>query len=113
MDDWFKSYDNPQKALVAAVREVILGADLRIQESIKWQAPTFSYQGNLASFFPKSKKHASLMFHKGAFIVGDFPSLEGDGKEARTMKFYDAADLAQKEKELVAITIAWCDQRGN
>jgi hypothetical protein len=111
VDAWLQAYDNPQKALVAAVREVILGADSRIEESIKWQAPTFSYKGNLASFFPKSKKHASLMFHKGAFIAGDFPSLEGDGKEARTMKFADAADLEAKKAELVALTIAWCDQQ--
>ena len=27
----------------------------------------------IASFFPKAKKHASLMFHKGAEIAGDFP----------------------------------------
>ena len=113
VDTWFEKYDNPQKALVAAVRDVILGADSRINESIKWQAPTFSYKGNLASFFPKSKKHVSLMFHKGALIKGDFPSLEGDGKEARTMKIMDADDLAAKTPELESITIAWCDQMEN
>ena len=111
VDAWLAAYDNPQKKLVAAVRKAILAADPRIEESIKWQAPTFSYKGNLASFFPKSKAHASLMFHKGATIRGRFPSLEGDGKEARTMKFLDAADLAKKRDELASIVVAWCDQR--
>ncbi|HEY8211761.1 MAG TPA: hypothetical protein VIG99_29965 [Myxococcaceae bacterium] len=27
-----------------------------------WQTPTFCFQGNLASFNPKSKQHVSLMF---------------------------------------------------
>lgn len=111
VDAWFESYDNPQKDLVQAVRETILKADARITEDIKWQAPTFIYKGNIASFFPKTKTHASLMFHKGAEISGDFSSLEGDGKEARTMKFADAADLAGKSDELAAVVVAWCDQR--
>lgn len=111
VDAWFETYENPQKPLVNAVREAILKADSRITETIKWQAPTFVYKGNLASFFPKSKKHASLMFHKGATIAGDFPNLEGEGKEARQMKFADADDLKAKAAELSAIVVAWCDQR--
>ncbi len=109
VDRWMADYDNPQKALVQAVREAILAADLRVTECIKWQAPTFTYKGNIASFFPKARKHASLMFHSGADIPGTFPSLEGDGKAARTMKFADAADLKMKRAELEAVIRAWCD----
>ena len=111
VDVWMARYDNPQKELVQSIRQEILKADGRIGECIKWSAPTFTYKGNMASFFPKSKKHASLMFHKGATIDGDFPSLEGDGKEARTMKFRDADDLEAKRGELQAIVRAWCDQQ--
>ena len=90
VDAWLDAYDNPMKPVVSAMREAILSTDPRITEAIKWQAPTFIYKGNIASFFPKAKKHASLMFHKGAEIPGDFPNLEGAGKEARSMKFVDA-----------------------
>ena len=111
VDTWMQAYDNPQKTLVDAVRHVILATDPRITEAIKWQAPTFIYKGNIASFFPKARKHASLMFHKGATIKGDFPNLEGDGKEARSMKFLDADDLAAKQPELQAIVVAWCEMQ--
>lgn len=111
VDAWLAAYDNPQKEVVAAVRAAILKADARITETVKWQAPTFAYKGNLASFFPKAKAHATLMFHKGATIAGEFPNLEGDGKEARTMKFASLDDLKAKSKELAAIVVAWCDQR--
>jgi hypothetical protein len=110
VDAWLERYDNPMKPVVIAVRDVILAADDRITESIKWQAPTFSYKGNLASFFPKSRSHASLMFHKGATIRGDFPNLEGEGREARTMKFADLAQVEARTAELQKITVAWCDQ---
>lgn len=111
VEDWMAAYDNPMKGVVQAVREVILTADERMEETIKWQAPTFVYKGNLASFFPKAKKHASLMFHKGKTIQGDFPNLEGDGKEARTMKFDSLEDLEKKKSELAAVVVAWCDMQ--
>ncbi|MDC0738523.1 DUF1801 domain-containing protein [Cognatishimia sp. SS12] len=112
VDAWMAAYDNPQKELVQAVRLAILDVDPRIGECIKWQAPTFTYKGNIASFFPKAKKHASLMFHKGAEIPGDFAALEGDGKEARSMKFADMADLEAKRDELTAVVRAWINLKG-
>ena len=109
VDAWLASYDNPMKPVVAAVREAVLAADERIGECIKWQAPTFTYKGNMASFFPKSKSHAALMFHKGASIPGSFPDLTGDGKEGRMMRFESLADLDRQRAELTAVVRAWCD----
>jgi hypothetical protein len=106
VDAWMAKYDNPQKPVVEAVRTVMLEADGRLSETIKWQAPTFVYKGNLASFFPKAKKHATLMFHTGAQLAGDFPSLEGDGETARSMKFADLADVEAKSGELRGIVKA-------
>jgi hypothetical protein len=111
VDAWMAKYDNPMKPVVQAVREVILEADPRIAETIKWQAPTFVYKGNLASFFPKAKQHASLMFHTGASILGDFPSFEGGKETGRFMKFADLVDVERKADELRRVVKAWCDQK--
>ncbi len=111
VDDWLDAYDNPQKDLVAAVREHILACDDRVTEAIKWQAPTFIYKGNIASFFPKAKAHASLMFHKGATIPGEHPILTGDGAEARSVKISDLDDLDAKRDALTAVVRAWCDHQ--
>ena len=59
------AYENPMKPVVQAIREVMLSADPRVDECIKWQAPTFTFNGNIASFYPRANKHASLMFHQG------------------------------------------------
>jgi len=92
VDQWFARYDNPMKDVVMRIREIVLGADRRIDECIKWQAPTFTYEGNLASFFPKSKQHASLMFHLGARIPGSHKRLEGTGNTSRVMKIDSVAE---------------------
>ena len=111
VDEWFATYDNPQKQGVQRVREIILGADPRITESIKWKAPTFEYKGNIASFFPRAKKHVSLMFHQGAKIPGEHSILEGDGDTSRTAKFVDGDDIEAKKGQIEAVIRAWCGMR--
>ena len=109
VDAWLASYDNPMKEVVVATRAVLLGADARLGECIKWKSPTFTCGGNLASFNPRSKKHASLMFHVGADIPGDHPVLEGDSKTARTVKIASLDDLAAKKAGLEGVVRSWCD----
>jgi len=109
VDRWFDAYDNPQKDNVQRVRELILAADPRVSECIKWKAPTFVYKGNIASFFPKARKHVSLMFHTGASLPNPHGLLEGDGDTARSAKFTSPEDIETKAVALQAVVVAWCD----
>ena len=107
VDAWFEAKEHPLEDAMQAVRSVIL-ADDRVSESIKWQTPTFAYEGNIVSFNP-AKKLVSLLFHRGAEIPGEHPRLEGEGKLARTMRFADLADVEAHSDELAAAIEAWCD----
>src|SRR5262245_62356896 len=111
VDAWFERYDNPMKDVVQRIREIVLGADARMEECIKWQAPTFTYRGNLASFYPKSKQHAGLMFHLGAQIPGEHPRLEGSGTTSRAMKIGSLAEADEARPEIERIVRAWCEWR--
>jgi hypothetical protein len=111
VDAWFDRYENPQKGLVLAVRDVVLEADPRVGECIKWQAPTFTYQGNIASFFPKAKKHVSLMFHTGAALPDPSGILEGEGATSRSLKILDGDDLTAKTPALQGLVRSWIELR--
>lgn len=111
VDAWFQRYDNPMKDVVQRVRDIVLDADARVDECIKWQAPTFTYKGNIASFYPKSRQHASLMFHQGAKIPGSFPRLDGSGDTSRVLKVGDMDEAEAARGELESIVRAWCDWR--
>jgi len=111
VDAWFESYSNPQKPLVQAVRDLVLAADDRVTETIKWQAPTFVYAGNIASFYPKATKHVSLMFHQGAALPDPTGLLEGSGDTSRVAKFLDLDDLSAKTDALQDIVRAWVRSR--
>jgi hypothetical protein len=107
VDHWFAERQHPLTDAMQLARQLILQADSRVSESIKWKTPTFSYEGNIVSFNP-SKKFVSLMFHRGAEIQGDFPHLEGDGRLVRIMRFADAREVQHAREELQAVIRAWC-----
>ena len=109
VDAWFERYENPQRDLVQAVREAVLDADERVTETVKWQAPTFMYKGNIASFYPKTTKHASLMFHRGAMLDDPDGLLEGEGDVSRVARFLDADDLERKREALQRLIRNWIE----
>lgn len=109
VDDWFQELDHPLKEAMLLTRQIILDADERISESIKWSAPTFEYKGNLVSFQPRAKQFVSLMFHRGSEIPGDHPDLEGDAALVRTMRLRDLAEVEDHRESLQAVVRAWCD----
>jgi hypothetical protein len=111
VDAWLDRYDNPMKEVVQRARDVILAADPRIGETIKWSTPTFVYRGNLASFQPRAKQFASLLYHSGASIPGDHPILEGGGDVARYVRLGDVAAVEHARPQLQAVVRAWCDAR--
>ena len=109
--EWFTNLDHPLKKAMMRVREIVLKADERMEESIKWSAPTFVYEGNLASFQPKAKKFVSLMFHRGSEIPGDHTLLEGDAALVRIARFADLADVNKRYSELETVVRDWCSWR--
>jgi hypothetical protein len=110
VDAWFAERQHPLTDAMQLARQLILEADARVTESIKWKTPTFDFRGNIVSFNP-SKKLVSLLFHRGAEIPGDFPRLEGDGRLVRTMRFADVGEVEQAADELQAVIRAWCTSR--
>jgi hypothetical protein len=108
VDRWLDDSAHPLDATMRRAREIILDADARVTESIKWKSPTFAFKGNIASFNP-SKHVVSIMFHRGSEIPGDHPRLEGDGKLVRTMRFAGLEELEAGRADLEAAIRAWCD----
>jgi hypothetical protein len=78
----------------------------------KWRTPTFTYQGNIASFNPRSKKHVSLMFHTGATIPGQYARLHATGSTAAYMTFTDPDDFEAAKDDLRAALQGWIDMKG-
>src|ERR1700730_15119654 len=109
VERWFAVKKPPTETTIRAVRQIILGADRRMTEFVKYGTLAFAYDGEFATFVQVSdKKRASLMFNRGARIQGKFPHLEGSGPSARFMRFADPAEAQARSAQLSTIVAAWC-----
>ena len=109
VERWFAEKQPPMEATIRRVREIILGADRRMTEFVKYGTLTFGYDGDFATFVQVSdKKQASLMFNRGARIPGTFPHMEGSGPSARFMRFANPTEAQKRAAELGKIVVAWC-----
>jgi len=107
VEQWLER--KPAELMLRRVRDVILWADPRMGEYLKYGTVQFAYNGDLANFVHHDKKTVSLMFNRGAKIKGNFPHLEGTGPSARFMRFADLAEVEALTQELTRIVRAWCD----
>ncbi|HEY7199096.1 MAG TPA: DUF1801 domain-containing protein, partial [Candidatus Dormibacteraeota bacterium] len=98
----------PAEAALQRVRQVILGADPRMTEYVKYDTVQFAFGGDMANFVQTSKKTVSLMFHRGGRIEGTFPHMEGTGRQVRFMRFADVEEVDAHADELAAAVRAWC-----
>ncbi len=109
VDAWLRATDNPKADVIAAVRAVVT-SDARITEAVKYRAPAFLHRGILAYFHWNAREFASLIFPSGASIPGDFPHLQGTGRQ-RMIRFATVAAVKVARAELLAIVEVWCTSR--
>jgi uncharacterized protein DUF1801 len=108
VERWFAEKKPPMEATIRAVRQIILSADRRMAEYVKYGNLGFGYDGDFATFVQASdKKLVSLMFNRGARIPGKFPHLEGSHPSARFMRFDNPAEAKARAVELGKIVAAW------
>ncbi len=107
VDEFMQALEHPFKAEVQAVREIILGVDPRITEQVKWNAPSFSYKGYLATFSLHRAQHAILIFHNGAILDDQDGLLEGDYPDRRMVYFAGMADVEAKRAGLERAIREW------
>jgi hypothetical protein len=105
VDDWFSGLDHPFKSTMQRVREIILEADPRITELVKYGTVSFVCANPMGSFVQvKDIRQVSLMFNAAGRLKGDFPHLEG--KSVKCLRFRDESEANARAAELAAITCA-------
>jgi hypothetical protein len=109
VDAYMKQLEHPLKAEVEAVRAIILGANRKVAERVKWNSPSFYYQQDIAAFHlrPRDYVHVVFVFPQGTLPEDRFGFLEGDYKDRRMAKFRDMADVQKHKAGLVRLINHW------
>lgn len=110
------SLDHPYKEEIIALRGIILEADPRIGEEIKWNAPSFRTSEHFATMHLRAKNGVQIIFHRGAkkrddasgMAINDPESLLawlGDDRASAT--FGSAGEIEAKRTALAEIIRQW------
>jgi len=109
VESWLSEKREPPQAAMRRVRDVILAADRRVTEYVKYGTVTFGYEGDMVTFVQANSRSVTLMFNRGARIQGTFPHLEGTGPSARFMRFKEVSEVDKRATELSKIVASWCN----
>jgi hypothetical protein len=113
VETFLASLDHPLKPEILALRQVILGADPRIAESIKWNAPSFYITEHFATMQLRAKDSVQVILHLGVKprdtaqtgIAIDDPQalLKWLAKDRASASFRDLREIEAKRAALAQI----------
>lgn len=106
VDEFLAKLDHPLKKEMAALRDTIMKAHPEITEDVKWGGPSFYYKGDIATFSPRVKDAAVLVFHQAEGLTPG-KVLEPAPKGKAYAKFKSMAEVEAKGKGLQAVIKQW------
>jgi len=62
VNEFMNQLDHLLKAEMEAVRTILLNANSKIAERIKWNTPSYYYREDIATFNPRAKQHVHIVF---------------------------------------------------
>ena len=110
---------HPHKKGVEALRQAILGIDPRIQEEVKWNAPSFYLDDHFATFRLHPGATFQLILHTGAkakanskgFHLDDSQGLlKWAAKDRCIISFSSDEDAMAKREDVIRVTKEWIKQ---
>ena len=115
VEAFLAALDHPHKTEILAVRQIILGADARITEGIKWNAPSFRTSEWFATMHLRAKTGLLVILHRGAKVRGG-PPVEIDdpntllvwlGKDRASVTFRDEDEVLTKRDAFADLIRKW------
>jgi len=110
--EFMNNLEHPLKEEIEEVRKIILSTDDKITEHIKWNAPSFCYEGeDRVTFNLHGKGFIRLVFHcvakvkdrktSESLIVDTSGILEWKAADRAMMKFNDVKAKEEKLREVI------------
>lgn len=117
VDEFLAQLQHPLKPGVEQLRSAILASDSRISEQVKWNAPSFCYDGvDRATFRLQPGDRLQLVLHRGAKVpeAAARPTLEDPSgllewlaPDRAVITFRDLTDVGARQDAVVDIVRRW------
>lgn len=109
--------DHPHRPVILAIRALILAADPRVREHIKWNAPTFHTDVDFATFHLRGNGGVQLVLYLGVtsrpdseartIIADPTGLLEWKAADRAIVTIRDADHLEEERGALMAVLGQW------
>ena len=83
---WLEGVRENHVELARLLRSLVVEAEPRVQESLKWGSPSFVKDGGLRMYIADQRKYMHLGFYNGAKLTNADGLIEGTGKNLRHIK---------------------------
>jgi hypothetical protein len=116
VERYLKALVHPLRPEVEALRKIILKADGRVAEGIKWNAPSFYCGDWFATFDLRSKDWLQIIFHCGAklklvkserYVKDRGGILKWISNDRCAARFVSKEDVASKAAALTEVVAEW------
>jgi len=103
VSEYMSKLKGEHKKEIEAVRKLIKKASSKLNERIKWNAPSYYYKQDIVTFGPYKAHKLLLVFHHPAVVKVKSSLLQGDYKDRRLIYFKDSEEAEKNKKELARI----------
>ena len=104
VSEWMNKLDPEMKPPIDALRKIIKSAGQKLNERIKWNAPSYYYKQDIVTFGPtRTKDKIILVFHHPNIVKIKSALLQGDYKDRRLVYFNSLNEIKVGKKELEKI----------
>ncbi len=104
VNEWMDKVDTSFKPSINAVRKIIKAAGPKLNERIKWNAPSYYYNEDIVTFGPtKAKDKIILVFHHPNIVKIRSELLQGNYKDRRLVYLNSMKEIKDAHKELERI----------
>ncbi|MDQ0640369.1 hypothetical protein QF042_003934 [Pedobacter sp. W3I1] len=108
IDDYMKKLEHPFKQEIERLRSIILNANPKLQERVKWNSPSFYYIKDLAAFNLRANGYVQIIFiFYDGNMIEDSSLLQGSWKDRREARFYSLDDIEVKLPALEQFVNNW------
>ncbi|SER64965.1 DUF1801 domain-containing protein [Pedobacter rhizosphaerae] len=113
VDAFMEGLEHPFKAEIEKLRGIILQANNKLEERVKWNAPSFYYQRDMAALNLRAKGYVQIIFifYEGNMI--DSPLLLGTWKDRREARFFSLDDIDVQTEALQTVVNQWVSLAGS
>ena len=116
VEEWMNNLDEEVRPAINAVRKIIKAAGPKLNERIKWNAPSFYYKPappddsghsggeDIVTFGPvRTRDKIILVFHHPNIVKISSALLEGEYKDRRLIYLNSVSEINKNKKELERI----------